>query len=72
MYLNDEGGELVTHVKVVVVAASLAARVDDAPLGVDLQNGLGVLAAFAEDEPLKKKRSVCKTQIILISYFELF
>ena len=39
------------HVQVVVVAASLAARVDDALLGVDLQHGLGVLAILAENEP---------------------
>ena len=39
------------HVQVVVVAARLAARVDDPLLGVDLQHGLRVLAVLAENEP---------------------
>jgi hypothetical protein len=50
-YLDDEGGELVAHVQVVVVAAGLAAGVDYSFLGVHLQNGLRVFAVLAKNEP---------------------
>jgi hypothetical protein len=41
----------VAHVEVVVVAARLAAGIDDPLFGVDLQDGLRVLAVLAKNEP---------------------
>ena len=55
-YLNNEGCELVAHVEVVVVAARLAAGIDDPLFGVDLQDGLRVLAVLAKNEPEIEKK----------------
>ena len=48
--LDDVGGQLVAHVDGEDVAAGLAGGADHVLL--DLENGLGVVALLAEDEPL--------------------
>ena len=49
--LEDESGELVGHVQLEDVAASLAPRSDQTFLHADLEHGLRVLALLAENKP---------------------
>ena len=55
VHLDYEGGELVTHVQLEDMTASLAAGSDDASLAVHLQHSLGVVALGTEDKPGKFK-----------------
>jgi hypothetical protein len=71
-YLNNEGCELVAHVEVVVVAARLAAGIDDPLFGVDLQDGLRVLAVLAKNEPKIEIFFVKSTEEIKFSSHKMY
>ena len=50
-YLENKGGELVSHIEHKVVAASFATGRDDPLLGADFQNRLRVVAILAQHKP---------------------